>query len=482
MKFIEQIYAYAKKNPSAFFNSITIAQAILESDGGTSELAKQANNLFGIKASAPWTGAVYDKRTREEIKGESIYVKDGFRKYLNWEHSVQDHAGFMESTEERKKIYAKAIHAKSAQEQAYALQGTYATDSRYGRKLMDIIKKYNLGQYDIKRSGSVVTMDSLAKELGLRLRTSYAKERPGQNGFGHFNKQIGGTMHTTGNPRAGANAQMHARLQANGWSASWHVQGDDKEVIISFPFTWSAWHASDGRGSGNMHTVAYEMCVNSDGDYNRAIENAAKFWAILFTLKRWNVDKNLYQHYDWDKKHRKNCPAEIRAGKNDITWQVFKNKIKGYMDRLGQTGATYNPQGLDASDIPPYTSPNLPFEEMKVNDRITIRSPFNWVDLANKQFMKSKRHDEIVGTQDEIVEVKPVEMSYSKRAYKLKQYNSWILEQDLVEPRAKWQEVTTEVKETSDSPSETDITSDVVEMLEGQFFLEGKLYQIVEVK
>lgn len=43
--------------------SLTIAQAIVESDWGRSELAVKANNLFGIKANSEWTGKIYNKLT-----------------------------------------------------------------------------------------------------------------------------------------------------------------------------------------------------------------------------------------------------------------------------------------------------------------------------------------------------------------------------------------------------------------------------------
>ena len=60
------------------------------------------------------------------------------------------------------------------------------------------------------------------------------------------NKKEFVTIHLTGNKGKGANAEMHARLQKNGFNASWHYQVDDKESIQSFEHEISCYHASDG--------------------------------------------------------------------------------------------------------------------------------------------------------------------------------------------------------------------------------------------
>lgn len=83
-------------------------------------------------------------------------------------------------------------------------------------------------------------------------------------------------VHQTGNTNRGANALMHARLQYNGNSraASWHESIDDIGVYQSFPHTTKCWHAGDGsNGRGNGRSIGLESCVNSDGDYNKTIEN-----------------------------------------------------------------------------------------------------------------------------------------------------------------------------------------------------------------
>lgn len=129
--------------------SVTAAQFILESASGNSTLANATNNLFGIKASPPWSGEVYYHETNEEVNKSLLKVTDGFRKYATWQDSVQDHSDFFTSTETRKKVYAKVIGETEYTKVCNALTGTYATDSSYGKKLIAIIETNGLDAWDV---------------------------------------------------------------------------------------------------------------------------------------------------------------------------------------------------------------------------------------------------------------------------------------------------------------------------------------------
>lgn len=138
------------------------------------------------------------------------------------------------------------------------------------------------------------------------------------------------TMHQTGNTNRGANAEMHARLQSNlnPRLASWHIQVDDVVAIQSFPFSARCWAAGDGRGPGNYDSIHIEMTINSDANYKKTLENGAKVAAKV--LKDENLTINdLKQHYDWS---RKNCPAQLRANKDSISWADFKAMVQAEME------------------------------------------------------------------------------------------------------------------------------------------------------
>lgn len=136
-------------------------------------------------------------------------------------------------------------------------------------------------------------------------------------------------IHQTGNTNKGANAQMHAKLQSNlnPRPASWHEQVDDTQAIQSFPDGAKCWAATDGRGPGNSRGYHIEICINSDGNYKKAVENGAKRAAAKLKQYGHGIDR-LKQHADF---YNKNCPAQIRAGKDGITWSVFINMVKGFM-------------------------------------------------------------------------------------------------------------------------------------------------------
>ena len=150
-EFIEYIAKMVVATPSEFFNSVTIAQAALESGYGTSTLYKAFNNSFGYKAKkGEWNGKVAgDYKSDEEVNG--VLIKDvpsDFRAYDSVLDSVKDHAYMMSRTAWYADYYKDAINAKTPEAQAKALTGKYAGDSKYDVKLMDIINAYGLKKYD----------------------------------------------------------------------------------------------------------------------------------------------------------------------------------------------------------------------------------------------------------------------------------------------------------------------------------------------
>ena len=136
-------------------------------------------------------------------------------------------------------------------------------------------------------------------------------------------------IHETANTSKGANADAHGRLQANGNSrqASWHYTCDDKHAVQSFSDTSQCWHAGS---SFNRNSIGVEICVNSDGDYKKAVDNAAELVKSL--MKKHNIPaKNVIQH---NGASGKDCPHFMRAGSKGVTWPQFKKMIG---DKKGST-------------------------------------------------------------------------------------------------------------------------------------------------
>src|SRR5690625_2468911 len=135
------------------------------------------------------------------------------------------------------------------------------------------------------------------------------------------------TVHETDNPNKGADADAHARLQANGNSraASWHWQVDDKEAVQSFDHAAQCWAGGDGSGNGNTNSIHVEICVNSDGNYRKAVENAAELVRKIMKDEGIPVN-NVVQHNRWS---GKNCPRNLRGGSKGINWNGFISLVKG---------------------------------------------------------------------------------------------------------------------------------------------------------
>ncbi|MFD0795518.1 glucosaminidase domain-containing protein [Mucilaginibacter litoreus] len=118
--------------------SITLAQGLFESGSGNSELAKVANNHFGIKCGFNWAGESYYKNDDNE--------NDCFRVYNSAEESFRDHSEFL-----KKKNYARLfeLDRNDFTGWAYGLKACgYATNPKYPQLLLNIINKYQLDQYD----------------------------------------------------------------------------------------------------------------------------------------------------------------------------------------------------------------------------------------------------------------------------------------------------------------------------------------------
>nr|WP_313469903.1 glycoside hydrolase family 73 protein [Carnobacterium sp.] len=149
-EFIERTADYAQilEEKYAILPSVSIAQAILESDWGRSELSLKNNNFFGIKGSDPDQTVVMN--TKEFVDGQWIEVEAPFRKYTSWQESMDDHAKlFVEGTTWNPDQYAAVLAAKDYKEAAHALEASgYATDPDYPEKLISLIEEFNLNQYD----------------------------------------------------------------------------------------------------------------------------------------------------------------------------------------------------------------------------------------------------------------------------------------------------------------------------------------------
>jgi flagellar protein FlgJ len=127
--------------------SVTIAQAILESYWGSSRLAREANNYFGIKAQtrSGSAGSIWFD-VWEVIGGRNVMQSQAFRAYKTIAESFVDHGLFLLDNGR----YAAAMAMKNDPRQfARAInRAGYATDPAYASKLIGLMDRYDLYRYD----------------------------------------------------------------------------------------------------------------------------------------------------------------------------------------------------------------------------------------------------------------------------------------------------------------------------------------------
>ena len=120
--------------------SITLAQGILETENGNSELVKKSNNHFGIKCKSTWTG--------ESVTHDDDANGECFRAYTNANESYRDHSDFLKAN----KRYSALFNLDPVDYAGWAKglkKAGYATNPRYPDLLIKYIEQYDLQQYTL---------------------------------------------------------------------------------------------------------------------------------------------------------------------------------------------------------------------------------------------------------------------------------------------------------------------------------------------
>lgn len=119
--------------------SITLAQGLFESGAGRSDLARKANNHFGIKCGGDWNG----RRTYQDDDASN----ECFRVYDSAYESYEDHSRFLSGRQRYQSLFK--LKTTDYKGWAHGLKAAgYATNPKYAQKLIDLIELYQLDQYD----------------------------------------------------------------------------------------------------------------------------------------------------------------------------------------------------------------------------------------------------------------------------------------------------------------------------------------------
>ena len=156
-------------------------------------------------------------------------------------------------------------------------------------------------------------------------------------------------IHDTGNKSKGANADAHFNYFNGGnrnSSADFFV--DDEKILQVNDYTrYYTWQVGDGKGKygvTNANSIGIEICVNADGDYEKAFNNAIELTKYL--MKELNIPvERVIRHYDAS---RKNCPASM-SDNNWSKWLVFKKALleDKNMSKFVDTKGHYAEKAID---------------------------------------------------------------------------------------------------------------------------------------
>lgn len=304
----------------------------------------------------------------------------------------------------------------------------------------------------------------------VKMFADYAQHVKGANGYGYNNLKKKVTVHQTANLSKGANARMHANLQKRvGWAqSSWHWTVDETQAIQSFKHSWSAWHASTKEG--NTTSIGVELCVHKDGNYKKTIQNGA--YLVAWILHHEGLGLNdVLRHYDWCQKW---CPAQIMDGKEGIDWPTFKQMVETEWQKMKRKN-----QKL------PHFNLLQKGEKVRVGTWATHyhggKPISEWVK-ASSYFI------------DQVLNLGPARSpsnpSLSPQAYRLKDSQGTVigdlLAQDIVEaqPAGRKEEEIKDMNQRLEqvNKGQAKEIKHSTERGDHQFILEGKLYEVQEVK
>ena len=349
--------ATADYQESGILASITVAQACLESGYGSTELAKNANNLFGMKTSlsgntwnSVWDGkSKYTKVTKEEYKvGVITNITADFRKYPTIDDSIKDHSLYLTQAKNGSKLRYAGLVGETNYKKAIQIikDGGYATDSKYVNKICSLIERWNLTQYDIKTDNK--------KPSTSTVKTPQIQINQNPN-FGTHNTSI-----RTGNIEyivihyvgatgdAKNNISYYNERSTTSASADFYV-GHNGDIWQYNPnptkrYCWAVGGAKMSSYGGslygkarNANCISIEMCVkNTTGNKNAnssgwILTDATYKGTVQLTkylMELYNIPaKNVIRHYDVNGKY---CPGIYgwnAASGSEAKWNKFKEDI-----------------------------------------------------------------------------------------------------------------------------------------------------------
>lgn len=188
----------ADQRASGVLASVSMAQFLLESAYGKSELAQNANNCFGMKkslsgnswAGSKWDGSsVYSKQTKEQhADGTYTTITADFRKYGCVEDSIADHSAYLIGAKNGTTLRYAGLKGETDYRKAAQIikDGGYATSLTYVDKLCNVIEKWNLTKFDVPTPAQPTVKPTQPHIGPYRIRKSWTEPKTQIGAYSSF--------------------------------------------------------------------------------------------------------------------------------------------------------------------------------------------------------------------------------------------------------------------------------------------------------
>lgn len=350
---------------SGILASVTMAQFILESGYGKTDLAQNANNCFGMKKSlsgntwggSTWDGkSIYTKKTQEDDgKGNLYTITADFRKYPCIEDSISDHSAYLLGAKNGSKMRYAGLKGCTDYRKAIQIikDGGYATDTKYVAKICDIISRWNLTQYDIAADSAKPETRKIADRTIIDITRENLSEVPRSRGSNKIEFIV---VHYLGVPNAD-----NPYLYGGGYGGHYNIKRDGSVYKAADPKTAVVWHCGGGlQGSGghtfhgictNFNSIGIECGVCYTENVKEASGDSGKWYFTTETQESlvWLVSKlmneygigidHVIRHYDVTGKICPNPYVKNNRLRTSWTWDDFKARLAEYRKDGGYTAS-----------------------------------------------------------------------------------------------------------------------------------------------
>ena len=389
MGFIENIATYVKKYAPKYnitVHSPIIAQAILESASGTSELAKNANNYFGLKYNSAQSkrcpsATGYYIKTGSEQNADGSYTSSTmyWQKFPNMDAGVQGYFDFLNYSSRYnnlKNVSDPETYLKNIKADGYATSLTYVSN------LMAVIKKYNLTQYDTNTTSkkesnnmsnsSLVTCTVLSPNNSGKRTHAIDRITP-HCVVGQLSASAIGNCFTSSSKKASCNYGIGKEggvcLIVDESKRSWcssSSANDQRAVTIECASDTTAPYAFNNTVYNKLIALCTDICKRNGknkliwfGDKNKSLNYNPASNEMVLTVHRWFANKS--------------CPGDwMYSRMGDLASKVTAN-LKGTSTTSNNTTNTSTSTTTATND----SYPSVPFTVNVLIPDLNIRTAAN---------------------------------------------------------------------------------------------------------